>query len=286
MLSWKRYTPGLQKVMPRYRKRKQAVRRKNVLGFLLIVCVLTVFAALVFFRYELHSKQVLYDPETLCPIDTESPHYVALVFDKSDTYNKVQQQFLKRFFSEFKASLVAGTHISIYVIDDNKEKEISPDFVVCSPRTGEAANAFYENPKQIRRRWKVQFEQPLDRVIKGFMQPGNADFSPIMEIFQFISLSAFPPGESQADKQIIIISDMLQHTPEWSHYRQQMDIKGLQKSTYFQRINTNLQNAEVKILYVRREGKEKLQNKRHAFFWADFIESIGGRVTLIEKIDG
>jgi len=272
--------------MPRYRKRKQATRRKNMLGFVLILCVLAVFAFLAYFRYELLNKQALYDPETLCPIEAESPKYIALVFDKSDTYNKIQQQFLKRFFSDFKVGLKAGTRISIYVIDDNKDKEIAPDFVVCAPRTGDDANAFYENPKLIRQRWQEQFEQPMDRVIEGFMQPGKADFSPIMEVFQFISLTAFPPRETRAEKQIIIISDMLQHTPEWSHYRGQMNFITLQKSSYYQRINTNLQHAEVKILYVRRDGREALQNKRHAFFWAEFIESIGGQVTLIEKIDG
>lgn len=272
--------------MPRYRKRKQAVRRKNLLGFLLILCVLSVFAFLAFFRYELQNEQAEYDPDTLCPIDQASPKYVALVFDKSDTYNKVQQQFLKRFFSEFKAGLLPGTRISIYVIDDSKNKEIAPDFVVCAPRAGEDANVFYENPKHIRQRWKDQFEQPLDRVVEGFMQPAQSDSSPIMEIFQVVSLTAFPPGANNIDKQIILISDMLQHTSEWSHYRGQMNFKELQNSTYYQRINTDLQNAEVNILYVRRDGMEKLQNKRHAFFWADFIESIGGRVTLIEKIDG
>ena len=79
---------------------------------------------------------------------------------------------------------------------------------------------------------------------------------------------------------------MLQHTSEWSHYRGQTDFTSLQKTSYYQRINTDLNNAEVNILYVRRDNMEKLQNKRHAFFWANFIESIGGRVTLIEKIDG
>lgn len=272
--------------MPRYRKKKQAVRRKNFLGLLLILCVLAVLAFLAFFRYELLDKQSLYDPETLCPIGSKSPKHVALVFDKSDTYNKVQQQFLRRFFNKFKAGLLPGTRVSVYVIDDQQNKDIAPDFVVCAPRTGIDANAFYENPKRIQQRWHRQFEQPLDQAIEGFMQAGKSDFSPIMEIFQTISLSAFPLNDSAADKQIIIISDMLQHTAEWSHYRGQMDFTALQKTAYYQRINTQLQNAEVTILYVRREGKEQLQNKRHAFFWADYIESIGGRVTLIEKIDG
>lgn len=272
--------------MPRYSKRKRAAQKKNFIGLMLIIGVLAVFAFLAYFRYGLQKKQLVYDKQSLCPVATHSPKYVALVFDKSDTYNKVQQQFLRRFFAEFKSGLTPGTRISLYAIDDQKNKEIKPDFVVCAPRTGKGANAFYENPKRIQQKWREQFEQPLDQMIAGFMQAGKADFSPIMEIFQHVSLSAFPLGNKQVEKQIIIISDMLQHTPEWSHYRGQMDFAALQKTNYYQRINTHLQNAEVNILYVRRDGMEKLQNKRHAYFWADYIKSIGGRVTLIEKIDG
>ncbi len=271
--------------MPRHRK-KTKVKRMNFLGLLIILGVLIVFASLAFFRFELQKKQIVFDPETLCPTETLSPKYVALVFDKSDEYNKIQQHFLKRFIGEFKTSLLPGTKVSIYVIDNKIEQKISPDFVVCTPRTGEDANAFFENPRLIRQRWSEQFEQPLDQVIEGFLKAGESDFSPIMEIFQIIALSAFPPGDNASEKQIILISDMLHHTLEWSHYRGQMNLANLQKTTYYQRINTDLQNAKINILYVRREGMEKLQNKRHAFFWADFIQSIGGHVTLIEKIDG
>lgn len=272
--------------MSRYSKRKQSLRRKNLLGSGLIVCVLSVFAFIVYFGYELSSQQGLYDPETLCPIEGRSSEYIALVFDKSDIYNPVQQAFLKRFFSNFKANLVPGTQVSLYVIEQQKNKVIKPSFVMCAPRTGKQANAYYENPKRIQQRWKYQFEQPLDQVIDAFMKPAQSDFSPILEVFQTIALSAFPIGSGSVNKKIIIVSDMLHHTKEWSHYRKQMDFSQLQKTDYYQRINTNLQGTDVNILYVRRDGKERLQNKRHAFFWADYIQSIGGRVTLIEKIDG
>lgn len=173
--------------MPRYRSRKQAVRKKNLLGIFLILSVLAVFASLAFFRYQLQSQKIQYDSQTLCPINAASPKYIALVFDKSDTYNKVQQQYLRRFFSKFKADLMPGTRISVYVIDNQQNKAIAPDFVVCAPRSGKAANAFYENPKHIRQRWRSQFEQPLDQAIEGFMQTAQSDSSPIMEIFQTIS---------------------------------------------------------------------------------------------------
>ena len=272
--------------MARYRKKRQATQRKNLIGIVGIVAVLAVMISVAFFYFDIQKKQHTYNAETLCPIGVYSPKYIALVFDKSDEYNKVQQQFLRRFFTEFKAQILPGTQVSIYVVDANNDKQISPDFVVCAPRTGDDANAFYENPKLIRKRWHEKFEQPLDQAIDGFMKSAEADYSPIMEIFQTIALSAFPVGADKAQKQIILISDMLQHTPEWSHYRGQLDFTAVQRSHYYQRIRTDLKNAEVKILYVRREGKEKLQNKRHAYFWSDFIQSIGGRVTLIEKIDG
>ncbi len=267
-------------------KRQQRKKNKNFLGTVLIIFVLSVFVLGATYYFKIQSRQQSYDQETLCPLNLPSSEYLALVFDKSDVYNKIQQSYLKRFFNNLKAELMPGTRISIFLIESLDGKEIQPDYVVCVPRTGEDANVFYENPKQIKKRWKEQFEKPLDQAIAGFMQPSQAEFSPIMEIFQYISLTAFPSGEETAEKKVIIISDMLQHTPEWSHYRGQFDLNQLMRNNYYQRIRTDLENAEVKILYVRRDGNEHLQNKRHAYFWSDFIQSLGGRVTLIEKIDG
>ncbi|PKM12867.1 MAG: hypothetical protein CVV13_03935 [Gammaproteobacteria bacterium HGW-Gammaproteobacteria-3] len=271
--------------MARYQKRQQRTQRKNRLGILLIGCVLLIAIGLGYFGYIRQKLQPAFDAATLCP-PGQSPAYIALVFDKTDAYNSVQQRFLNRYFSAFKTELAVGTRIALYVIDDLDRDLSAPDFEVCVPRTGEEANALYENPKLIRRRWLERFEQPLDRAIAGFMQPAHADQSPIMEMFQVIALSAFPVNATNATKKIIIVSDMLQHTPEWSHYRSRMDFSALAQTAYFQRIRTDLEGVEVQILYVRRDGMEKLQTKRHALFWAEFIAAMGGRVTLIEKIDG
>lgn len=272
--------------MSRFRNRNQLARKKNLIGIFIIFGVILVIIGVAFFRYQLQENHVSLDPVTLCPEKGPSPKYVALVFDKSDNYNLVQKHFLKRFFTRFKNNLLPGTKISIYLIDETNKKTILPYLVVCTPRTGKDANIFYENPRIITERWQEKFESPLDQVINGALQGGKASFSPILEVLQIVSLSAFPEDATLADKKIILISDMLQHTPEWSHYRGQLDVSKLKKTSYYQQINTDLRNAEVNILYVRREGMEKLQNKRHAFFWADYIKSIGGLVTSIEKIDG
>jgi hypothetical protein len=192
---------------------------------------------------------------------------------------------LHRYFENFKNSLTIGTKLILYVIED-KKKEISPDFIICNPGTGEHSNQYTTNPSLIKKRWREKFENPLNTIIEEFLKPSTAQNSPIMEMFQVVALSAFPSTNDSVKKRIIIISDMLHHTPEWSHYRSQLDIGALKKTAYYQKVGTDLQNASVEILYVRRDGMDQVQTKRHALFWADYIESIGGRVVLIERIDG
>lgn len=271
--------------MARIRKRRQRTKQKNTAGLIIIGTVFSLIAVMGYYWYQFKSKQHNIDPVTLCT-EGSTPEYVALIFDKTDAYNQIQQRFLTRFFEEFKAKLQAGTHISLYHIDDQKLDPIQADYEVCAPRTGEDANALYENPKLIKQRWREQFEIPLDRIIVDFMKPGNADYSPILEILQVVSLSAFPVQSQKVKKKIIIISDMLHHTREWSHYRGQMSFKEFEKTQYFQKVRTDLHGAEVIILYVRRDGAVNLQTKRHAYFWADYIQAIGGQVSVIEKIDG
>ncbi|MCI0666725.1 MAG: hypothetical protein L0Y43_01570 [Methylococcaceae bacterium] len=258
---------------------------KHTLGLLYIGLAILIVIALYGARAMLESAHVAIDPDTLCPIDG-SPNYVAIVFDKTDAYNPIQQQFLKRFFTRLKSELPTGTRISLFVIEAGAEKRIQPEFVFCSPQSGEDASYWTANPKALRKRWKERFEKPLDAAIEAFMRPSTAENSPIFEILQIVALSGFPPGSEKAEKLLIIVSDMLHHTPEWSHYRGETDVNGLLKTPYYHKIRTDLHDTEVRILYVRRDGAEHLQTKGHAYFWADYLNSINGRVTLIEKIDG
>ena len=271
--------------MSYYQHKRQQAKNKNLMGVMLILLLLGIIMGIFYLRHELQGKYLKVDPVTLCP-ETGISEYVAVVFDKTDVFNSIQQQFLKRYFDHFIKTLPVNTQISLYVIDHHTRQNIQPDFVICKPRTGEHANDFYENPKRIRQHWQDNFATPLNKAIAGFMIPATSSTSPVMEIFQIIALTAFPPENRQTAKKIVLISDMLHHTSEWSHYREQFDFQYLKTTPYFQRIQTDLQGADVQILYLRRDNMEKLQTKRHAYFWADFIESVGGQVSIIERIDG
>lgn len=255
------------------------------MGMLFTGIAFLVIVALYTSRALLDSNHIELDPITQCPIGG-SPKYVAIVFDKTDAYNPIQKQFLKRFFTRLKAELPTGTRVALFVIKQKNENHIQPEFVVCNPGTGENASYWTANPAALHQRWQERFEKPLDKAIEEFMQPSTAESSPIFEMLQVVALSGYPTGAENAEKLMIIVSDMLHHTSEWSHYRNEVEFNSLLESAYYQKIRTDLHDTEVQILYVRRDGAERLQTKRHAYFWADYLNSINGRVTLIEKIDG
>ncbi|MCU7958756.1 MAG: hypothetical protein KZQ58_01905 [gamma proteobacterium symbiont of Bathyaustriella thionipta] len=271
--------------MSYYRSRRAGSRKQQRWGLLILALVALGVVAIFTIRWLLQSQQVTLDEKTLCPLQG-SPQYVAVIFDKTDVYNATQQQFLRRYFSRFTKELPQGARVALYVIDNRQQIDFKPDLLICNPGSGQQANALYENPALLQKRWQQRFQQPLDAAIKSSMQPASAKASPIFEILQKVALSAFPDSKQAGQRRIILVSDMLQHTSQWSHYRGQMDFKALQKTPYYHKLQTDLQGAQVEILYVRRDGAEALQNKRHAFFWSDYIDSINGKVTVIQRIDG
>lgn len=259
--------------------------RKQRLGVVLLLVAGAGLGAIFGLKLYLQAQRTPIDPETLCPLAGGNAQ-VAILFDKTEPYNRIQQRFLTRFFRELEAELPVGARVSLFVVDADSPDRLGPVLSICNPGDGRDANALYENPARLQRRWRERFQAPLAAAIKDFMQPARSDRSPIMEMLQVIALTAFPAGTDAVPKRLIVVSDMLQHTPEWSHYRGQLDFRALQRSPYYQRVRTDLRGAEAQILYLRRDGAEAIQTKRHAYFWADYIESIRGRTTLIERIDG
>lgn len=271
--------------MSSYRRRRQKSRTGSTRGLIIITVVVGAICALYAVRFMVESSRVEIDRESGCP-QAGSPEYVAVVFDKTDGYNRIQKQYLHRYFEQFKNSLRVGARVALFVIRSSSETSIRPEIVICNPGDGQAASYWTANPRMLKKRWVDQFERPLETAIDEFMRPAEATSSPIMEMLQIVALSAFPPGTEAASKRMILVSDMLHHTAEWSHYRKQMNFEELKNSGYYRKVRTDLHGTEVQILYVRRDGADHLQTRRHAFFWADYIHSVNAKLSLVENIEG
>ena len=118
------------------------------------------------------------------------------------------------------------------------------------------------------------------------MEIGKSDYSPIMEMIQAISIKGFPRERVNKRKRLLIVSDMLHHTEKYSLYCEEIDFAKFKTNPYFQHVRSDLSEVEAMILFLMRENYENLQTGELITFWEEYIESMGGRLSLVQRVDG
>lgn len=225
--------------------------------------------------------------EDLCPTGFPPAAYYAILIDTTDPYNTIQRAFIKKHLSAWRDQLPQFSKINVFAVSDAQKDILSPKLSVCNP--GKAANPLIQNPERIRVRWEEMFVKPFDELVDNLVNCTSEPRSPIMEMIQAVSISTFPENSMGVPKGLIIISDMLHNTEEYSHYQEAILVfEDFKKSTYFSRVRTDMSEVAVTILYARRDGAEaeRVQGRGHARFWDEYFATSGGTVTLIKKIPG
>ena len=268
-------------------RRKNNRTRKNVYGYLIIVASIAVVILLLGLRIYLSAKIDKIDENSLCPVEAGASAYTAILFDRSDQYNEIQKAELSKYFDALEKGLIIGEKVSIFLIDQNSPENIKPIFSLCNPDDGSASNPLYENPRLLKKRWEEKFGSKLNSILGEITKKSSSDISPILEMIQAVSVEGFPSNSDHKRKRLVIVSDMLHNMPEYSQYRDSVDMETLMaRKHYFQHVRTDLRGVDVTILYIRREGAENLQNRRHAEFWARYVEEMGGTLVRVTRIQG
>jgi hypothetical protein len=92
--------------------------------------------------------------------------------------------------------------------------------------------------------------------------------------------------DSKADnKRILLVSDMLHYTSQYSQYRQNSQFKEFNNSAYSLEVRPHLNGVNLEILYVVRARDRKLQNRGHIAFWEAFVSNAGGQVVRVKTIN-
>ena len=265
------------------RKRKRAQDR---LGVALIVLVVLVFASGGAGYFYLQQTRVALDETTLCPKDGARTLTVVLV-DRTDPLTTIQSAALRNRIEEIKNSVAQYGALQIYSVEPIGETLLRPVVDMCNPGRGANIDPNFGNPRLIEKRWQEEFAMPIETLLNDLMQTHEADSSPIMESIQSIAVSVLS-GNSAAEipKRLIIASDMLQHTTEYSQYNSDLDFQEFRKSGFYRRLQADLRGVEVEIIYIRRDTRRAAQGKAHVQFWRDYIHDLGGAVTRIVALEG
>lgn len=268
------------------RRRQDAQRRATRLWIIMALFMVGLCGA---FAY-LSAKQVKLDDATLCPKDDLISARYAVLIDATDAFNPVQIRYLDRYFSTLKSQMPTGAEITLHQVQVDPNGSLEPIYRRCKPRSGRDANSLYENPRRIEEQWSKAFVEPLDHLFDQLLTREPAPYSPILESIQAVALTAYPPSTDhnrEIPRSLTIVSDMLQHTRNYSHYANGApSFENLRNTGAYQRLRTDLSGVTVTILYVRRDKAEDIQGRSHILFWENTMTDMGARIERVLSVDG
>ena len=254
-------------------------RSGDIKGYLIMGLVALFLGAAAIYIFVNDENKIKIDKITFCPTE-ESEQFgktVALL-DLTDPLNKAQKEFFLKEIKELKDQIPKHHSLTIYTLDEDLDLNRSRKITMCNPGTVEDIESTYDkisiNPKEIKKRWVEGFSKQISDVVNNIMFDNNSqNTSPVMEMFQLIAINEFK-GFEGVDNEIIILSDMIQNTPEMSMYQNGLiSFSKFKKNNYFSKVRTNLnKNVTIKLFIIKRDGSRAMQEKKYFVnFWAQFF---------------
>ena len=253
--------------------------RRNIMAASALAVLAAAFAAA--------AALVLGQPDIggdFCRKDGDYPRTAVLV-DATDTLSESQVKLVLEEIGSLRGRIEKGEWMGVYVLNEDNLTLPATEIALCNPGSRETANALYENPEQMERDFQRKFLHRVEDEIRRLASAPPQDTSPIFEMIHAVARDG--NFDSTKKRRLIIVSDMLQNMPEFSHYRDGADFEQWRGTDYARNFRQmSLLDADVEILYLIRVGgkSEDLQTRGHVEFWEDYFRDIGASVKVLKPI--
>jgi len=255
-----------------------------VFGATLMVLAFALLAAGVYV-YATAARAPRLDHVSLCPID--GPRSVTvLLLDSTDDIPDIAKHEIRTTLLDMAEALPTYGLLDMRLLDPRVPGGRGI-FSRCNPGDGSGLSEYTANPRLAKKRWLEGFRQPLEEALDAGFRPAPGKTSPIMETVQRIAVDRFS-GHAAEDisKSLILVSDMLEHEPDYSQYQGDLSYGRYKASRAYRRLQTDLHGAEVTIYYVQRLTGRPISSADHIRFWAEWIRDNNGRLKQASKLQG
>lgn len=248
------------------------------------LALLSTFAILAFAGYYFLTREAGPDKVTLCPGEGPTGHLLLLI-DTTDPLNFTQIQAFTTLVEELIDSQVKpGELLSVFVLGEDHTKNAKPVFEKCNPGKGEDKSELTHNIARLQKQFKQGFREPLIELIPSLQSTAAAKTSPIFEMIQLASINGYRKHPTEGRRRLIIVSDMLHNTPQFSMYSRLDDFQNFRSSAYGQKMQTDLKGVETELHYVM--NTPQLQTRRHLKFWEEYFSNTGARLVAVRPMEG
>lgn len=265
------------------RKSRAAKRRQTrdfMVGTALVTFVVAVFGV-AGYLYFMRSAGL---DKRFCPVAGPAGQIVLLV-DKTDPLDFTQKQ---AFENSLEALVTRGVPpgylLSVFVLGEDYKATAAPIFEECNPGDGAGASELNSNRAHLKRRFEEGFREPISRLLDELETKRSSRYSPIFEMLGMVSINGFRKENVSGPRRLIIVSDMLHNTPEYSMYRGTLDFERFHQSDYGRKMTTYFNGVDVEVQYLL--NTPQLQTRRHLKFWEDYFAASGGRIVAVRPLEG
>ncbi len=270
------------------RRRGRTTSTSNAIKFIIsgvtiVACILAVVAIGIISR----RSMVPIDQTTLCRTDQPPPSVLAILVDVTDELSALERTQVFNAIERIQQDLPTHGLLEVYMLGETPQVAATPRVSVCNPGRGADMNALYQNPKLAEQRWKHAFHEPVTAALAEVTQATDATQSPIMESIRSVAVALFGrPEFDAADRRLVVVSDLLQHSPLASHYRGVPDFEQFRSTSAFAAASAPLAGIRVDILYISRPGSARLQTREHIGFWEAYFAANGADLQSVKRIHG
>lgn len=247
--------------------------------FIALVVVVTILVALMVVALWPRGE---YDPKTLCPKDGNYSR-TAVLIDATDSLSATQVKAIREEVTALRKRLALHEWVGIFVLDEDNLVLPRPEVALCYPGDESTANPLYENPRQIQRRFEREFRAPIEAAVERLAGLPPKRTSPILEMIRAVALDR--NFDSTKGRRLIVVSDLLQNVPDYSHYQAKPDLEQWRDKPYAREfLQLSLLDVDVDILYLKRIDAGSLQTRGHVAFWEDYFDAVGATVHTLKPI--
>ena len=263
------------------RRQAERARHEVVLGTLAFVIAIAIAGGAAWGWYERPSDAL---DAALCPAGGPRGHFVLLV-DKTDPLTFTQKAaFQVRLRELIEKRTPPGYLLSVFVLGESFQDNARPLVELCNPGDGSDRSPLTANPAHLRRRYEERFIAPLMAEADALQAATPAKTSPIFEMLQLVGINAFQSRGVKGERRLIVMSDMLQNTAQFSMYSGPSDFGAFASSDYGRRVQAQLAGVEVELDIL--VDTPALQTRRHLKFWEDWFDRAGARIVRVDPLEG
>jgi hypothetical protein len=247
---------------------------------IIILGFIVAFVALVgsLMAYVQHSKPI-YGKDTCAVVSETDPHrkpvpQTIVLLDQSERLTDGQRDFVQQTLERVVAEMKKGERLLFFTFSRNEYASLKARLAICKPQ--DTANPLYETELKIRSHLRSKFVEPVLEIGATTAAEEVGTSSPILEALYAVSHSAdLEAWNTQC--RLILISDLLQHSEIFSHYRSSPDFRAWLDGPGGQ-MTPAMKGWNVDIIYLERMKDATRQGETHREFWQQYFFDAGAHI--------